>query len=65
MKVLITKAFNSSWYYHKVGEIVEVELSDDNFDANRVNKSLGTTYTTQSIAQQIVAELNEKRFVRV
>ena len=31
MKVLITKAFNSSWYYHKVGEIVEVEYADDNF----------------------------------
>ena len=31
MKVLITKSANDSWYYHKVGEIVEVELSDDNF----------------------------------
>ena len=29
------------------------------------DKVLGVTYTTQSIAQQIVAELNEKRFVRV
>ena len=31
MKVLITKAFNSSWYYHKVGEIVEVKLVGDNY----------------------------------
>ncbi len=31
MKVLITKASNDSWYYHKVGEIVEVEYADDNF----------------------------------
>ena len=29
------------------------------------NRILGVTYTTQSIAQQIVAELNEKRLVRV
>ena len=29
------------------------------------DKVLGVTYTTQSIAKQIVAELNEKRFVRV
>ncbi len=28
-------------------------------------KSLGTVYTTQSIAKQITEELNEKRFVRV
>ena len=28
-------------------------------------RSIGVTYTTQSIAQQIVEELNEKRFVRV
>ena len=32
---------------------------------NTLNRVLGVTYTTQSIAQQIVAELNEKRFVRV
>ena len=32
---------------------------------NTLNKVLGVTYTTQSIAKQIVAELNEKRFVRV
>ena len=31
MKVLITKALNSSWYYHKVGEIVEVKLVGDNY----------------------------------
>jgi hypothetical protein len=31
MKVLITKSTNSSWYYHKVGEIVEVKLVGDNY----------------------------------
>ena len=40
-------------------------LKEWDFDAKRVNKIPGVTYTTQSIAQQIVAELNEKRFVRV
>ncbi len=32
---------------------------------NTLNKVLGVTYTNQSIAKQIVEELNEKRFVRV
>ena len=33
--------------------------------SNSTVKSIGVTYTTQSIAKQIVEELNEKRFVRV
>ena len=33
--------------------------------SNSTVKSIGVTYTTQSIAKQIVAELNEKRLVRV
>ena len=33
--------------------------------ANSELKSLGTTYTTEEIAKQIVTELNEKRFERV
>ena len=32
---------------------------------NTLDKVLGVTYTTKSIAKQIVAELNEKRLVRV
>ena len=40
-------------------------LKDWDYDFKRVVEILGTLYTTQSIAKQIVAELNEKRFVRV
>ena len=40
---------------------------DNKYDygGSQTCKILNTPYTTQSIAQQIVAELNEKRFVRV
>ena len=40
-------------------------LKDWDYDFKKVVEILGTPYTTQSIAKQIVAELNEKRFVRV
>jgi len=40
---------------------------DNKYDygGSQTCKILNTPYTTQSIAKQIVAELNEKRFVRV
>ena len=40
-------------------------LKDWDYDFKKVVEILGTPYTTQSIAKQIVEELNEKRFVRV
>lgn len=40
-------------------------LKDWDYDFKKVVEILGTPYTTQSIAKQITAELNEKRFVRV
>ena len=40
-------------------------LKDWDYDFKKVVEILGTPYTTQSIAKQIIAELNEKRFVRV
>ena len=40
-------------------------LKDWDYDSKKVVEILGAPYTTQSIAKQIVEELNEKRFVRV
>ena len=45
-------------YYNYSGE-------EYNYGSRQTCEILGVTYTTQSIAKQIVAELNEKRFVRV
>ena len=45
-------------YYNYSGE-------EYDYGSRQTCEILGVTYTTQSIAQQIVAELNEKRFVRV
>ena len=50
--------FNYYIFYSSRGEYTWGADGDD-------ERVLGVTYTTQSIAQQIVAELNEKRFVRV
>ena len=45
-------------YYNYSGE-------EYDYGSRQTCEILGVTYTTQSIAKQIVAELNEKRFVRV
>ena len=50
--------FNYYIFYSSRGEYTWGADGDD-------ERVLGVTYTTQSIAQQIVTELNEKRFVRV
>ena len=50
--------FNYYIFYSSRGEYTWGADGDD-------ERVLGVTYTTQSIAKQIVEELNEKRFVRV
>jgi len=60
----------------EVGYVADFSVADNkyyiyfvdnkyDYGGSQTCKILNTPYTTQSIAKQIVAELNEKRFVRV
>ena len=65
------KSMNEEFGYVADFSVVDnkyyIYFVDNKYDygGSQTCKILNTPYTTQSIAQQIVAELNEKRFVRV
>jgi len=64
MKVLITKASNDSWYYHKVGEVVEVEYAYDNFYKYIHNKPWSLFIKIKDCEETKEEYMNDKMYLK-